>query len=968
MNTKKLFSLFFILSLTISLPSWGQEAYCNNSGSSLDQMLSLIINSAPKECLESKFLQNRCKCLTESVKKNIFTKYHLDRGESEYEKKILEKKIPYTAQYDRVYEIVTTQAAAQEEVMGLTNDKKPIGCGPQLISGFVEDFSLETIPSQISDLEKLKTKANENLLKKKSFINLKANYLGPDFYSKRVAVIENKINALEALSCRFAKNLFSQEDSRAKVIEVIKHKKESGAAISQSEMQLGQLWDHYISGSLKPDDIIQKGLKGKCSVVVSAYKELLKEHKKLHAGGEGIPTPRNQDCDKNDFVCEKFKNKNTTLQENTKQQLTPNDDDCITYNEYATYKGMPGPELLKQFATMKDPEKALDEKNLRKNNSQALKFLQANPMIAVIAKGGQYKQELGKMLKEMAKNVLKNNAGGEAAAFKGYLDFMKGDFKDLYREKVDNSQMAVCSELARNFTAIELSNELPELENSSDDADTDDMEKIKELSKSCIGDVYEGTATTDLSETLKLSPIYSLGDDSIKGEPSLEGFKTFKDKYCGKYAEHKNNNCSDGDFKKCRESFQKTSEFATYSQEFEEHGLNETIDQDGWQRIADRTDDSKQDHAFQDEWMEKVWPNISKQAIMGSDDHGEYAAGIANNSRIFSSPNAPSRYPGLPGPVTNNPVAATDASSQENSNEASSLSEAQSKPGQQVPDYAKEVPTFDASKLAGASGPKDLIPNFEKLPFEEQKQSLTDVKKFIASQENPPFEAKEVDKELDKVNEEMTKEIAELEEKIEKVREGNKTSVAQSTGQKTSGPSFSTNTNSSNSSGGNQQSASSTISSGGSSNATAKINGGNKTANAINDHLIKTNEERSGIVATDAEGRSPASIKGEASINFQKGVFDPNLLQSGLVVSEVVPETHEEYEKIKGNLDQLKKYLAEQIDPKQIKGPMVYKIKDPLESPDSYILFHVSQASNGAINVKTIDRKSTLKSLNNTLK
>jgi hypothetical protein len=237
------------------------------------------------------------------------------------------------------------------------------------------------------------------------------------------------------------------------------------------------------------------------------------------------------------------------------------------------------------------------------------------------------------------------------------------------------------------------------------------------------------------------------------------------------------------------------------------------------------------------------------------------------------------------------------------------------------------------------------------------------VKKFIATQENPPFSEKVVDQELSQVNEKIANNIQEIEKKIHKITNTNgPTSTSQAGGQNSFVPKFSANTNVGI---GLQQLPSSNVSSG-SSASSAKFSSASLASNAANKALLQANESKDDSTGS---ARSPASLKAESGINFQKGVFDPALLPAGLLVNEEVltPSTHEEYQKIKENLDELKNYLAGQIDVKELKEPKILKIKDPKESPNSYILFYVTKGPTGLINVKTVNRKSTLRELNNTL-
>jgi hypothetical protein len=282
-----------------------------------------------------------------------------------------------------------------------------------------------------------------------------------------------------------------------------------------------------------------------------------------------------------------------------------------------------------------------------------------------------------------------------------------------------------------------------------------------------------------------------------------------------------------------------------------------------------------------------------------------------------------------------------------------------------VPEYAKEIPSFDPSKLAKATSPKDLIPNYESLAPFKQKESLTQVKEYIASKPNSPVSEESVDEEISSVNKKIAANIKNIENKLEKIT-NSKPEIASPNmpNVSRSAPIIPAQNNVASFS--QPFAGSSSNSTGGS---TAKLNTKSQSAQATNKALIQANDSRAAEANVPNEGRGPASLLVQETINFQKGVFDPALLQSGLIVNEevLVPDSHDKYEKIKTNLNDLKAFLSEQIDPKAFKEPKIYRIKDPKESLNSYILFYVSKGSSGEINVKTVDRKSTLRDLKNTL-
>ena len=912
-----------------------------------------------------------CGCLREQVKTNALLKSISETAKVD-ENALEKSKTKYKEKFFSMYEKMTVGASVQAKILGLDDDldkensnkEKIVGCTPSDVSSQVKLKSIRSLEVQFKDLTKLQKENQKNIDKKCSI---------PD---------TEECLALQQTAERIKSNLSKAKDPDANCSAAIELLLEKMKGDSKNKDIIQQTVNTLLE-QLRAKDIealiatskklnIAGGAEINCSDVYmfvskqyEAFKKQEDEKSIASYAGETIASSK---CEKGDMLCEQFEQKNADILQKTQEKYGAKSEECITQAEFDTFKAMPNEALLTALAESKHPERLLilpkTEFGMTEIERGTTNFLRSNPIIAKMVLNKDNRSELGQKLKTLAKSL--NKKDDNAGKYKAYLNFMKDDVKKIAndKEKMNLSESFVCDKMASSFTAIQIANDLPFEEEMNQEEQTQ-IGKLQTEFKKCDILSYRDSSTTDLYATLNQNPVFNLGVDKQDSNLEEKEFSDLKASICGEYPKYVANECKNSADDSCRINFLKREraerKMAISPADFnfvdatvdanQSKSIKTNLDNDDIKNVSRYSDESQQDHEYKDWWNENVGSKMDQNVMARPGHYDEFEKSQRQNESIAFSAKAPES---LFAPI--DPVANTNSNSSAN---AATL------PGQQIPEYAKDIPSFDTSKLANATSPKDLIPNYDSLAPFKQKESLNQVKEYIASKPNSPITEESVDEEISNVNKKIAANIKEIEKKIDKISSPNSAinSPSMPNGSR-SAPSFSAQNNvpsmnrpyvnsNSNSSGG----------------GSAKINTRSQSSQATNKALIQANESRVTEANLQDEGRSPASLLVQDTINFQKGVFDPALLQPGLLINEeiLVPDSHDKYEKIKTNINDLKKYLSEQIDPKTIKGPKIYRIRDPKESPNSYILFYVSKGSSGEINVKTVNRKSTLRDLNNSL-
>jgi hypothetical protein len=911
--------------------------------------------------------QNRilCDCLKSEAKANVFIQSRLDDGQVTRDR-IDKSKQEYQKRFVDVYGKMTLGASIQSEILNLNNEEsvdgtsdKKVGCTASEFSGLMSEKIEANIKIQSDALSSLLNEAQEK------FAKCKKNKSEADCLNQKNVInqiIQNQRELKEKSPCSVSLNLLKTQLNSDHSLDDMKR------YFSKDKKTLDQI--NLIEGVLKSGKVMSLAFYAGAPVPLSFNScETIKKfvagpYQKFNESqieGADILARRSSQCDAGDLLCNLMEQQNQNLQNKIKERYRPTKD-CITQAEFDTYKGMPGEELLGLFAdTRRKPGSILKIPHSTESivDKQRIDFLRSNPIIAKMATDDKMRAELGQKLHSLA---LEMKGKSPAEKFKKYISFMKDDVKKLLKDKEMKSvNEYVCHSLVDNLTAIELANDIPPID-KKEKHDGDIGMLFHHLDR-CHVDDFNQSATTNLNKTLETSPIFTLGLTSGEVKDEKKEFDDLKAQVCGEYNEtFAKKNCHSVLDEKCRNKFLKNTKNAVAGAISDTPGaINSFLNEKQISHAMADTDRNQQDNDFKSWYKENVASKFDPNVLASRGYEDNFVKSQEQNRSISSTTEVPERFSNTSSNVTTPSVATSTNPAIGSSSQANS-------PGQQVPDYAQQTsPTFDPTKLSNATGPKDLIPNFNQLPLTDQKQSLSDVKDFIASQDNPPFDPEVVDEEINKVDDKIAAiKKSSITPDNQDVRSGsivNPAAAATFTNPGQVNPALSGSIGPSIS---NQSNFASNRNSNFGKNVKPSVNG----AKSMNEALLNANESRENPESISSGSRSPASVNGTEIFNFQKGVLDPSLVDQALLVQEqvLVPETHEKYEKIKSNLDDLKKYLAEKVDPSQFKESKVFKIKDPNKSPDAYILFYVSKGQSGSINVKTIDRKKTLKSLNNSFK
>jgi hypothetical protein len=700
-----------------------------------------------------------------------------------------------------------------------------------------------------------------------------------------------------------------------------------------------------------------------CDFINDFIKKTLTPFKLSKAVGDEVMPGQ---CDKEDnateadtTLCEVFNVINADLDKKLKDKYVTNSKDCIRNEEYETFKGMPGADFMKELAESKSPGDLLTipKSTNSESDKQRIKFLRSNPILAKLSRENSFKKSLGSLLQNLAKKQLDPNKS-QKDKFNDYMSFMKKDVTGLLKSsQVKNVERYVCDELAGNFTAIQLANDLTAWD--KDPSKDSYTEQLNKAMHACNISGFNEAASTDFGAFQRTSPLFTLGLSDKDKTDEEASFNDMKKDICKDYNPAFAAASCDGKMDdNCRAKYlgplPASVEIANVTKNMvEKKMINSHLTDDNINFASSKNDERKQDHEFINWWDQTIGSKLSKDVIASKGEGDQFIADQKNNLEIASSTNVPDRF--LPPNVASAPGIVAPA---ENSNQPNSQ-------GQQIPEYSKDVAPFDVSKLASATSAKEMIPKFESLPPVKQIESLTEFKEFNASQPNSPISQQSIDEEIAKVNNKIEGNIKEISNKIEKISTS-APQIAPTSSSNISQSSPNTISNQSNVANFNQPFVNFQRNTSGRS---AKITTKSISSKATNKALLQANEFKAAEANRQNEGRDPASLLVKDSIQFQTGEVDPTILRPGLLVNQevLVPDSHAKYEKIRTNLDDLKVFLADQIDPKTINAPKIYRIKDPKKSSNLHMLFYVSKGPSGEINVRAINRKSTLRDLNNTI-
>jgi hypothetical protein len=508
-----------------------------------------------------------------------------------------------------------------------------------------------------------------------------------------------------------------------------------------------------------------------CSEVLAAYqKKVIPSNAPLN-GGEAI-TNNATACKEDDSLCASFAIKNEHLNSEVENLYGAKSDQCLSYAEYVSFKGMPNPELIDLFAKMNNTDKLLDPSYkgfwARGDDNEKVRFLQANPIIAQLATSTDpaVVHELGKRIKKMAKEVSQHK-GNIAEQFNSYMTFMKGGvdgkggLAELYDLKGPDANMVACGNLQASFTAISLDNDERIIDESHLDKDSE------EEVFACISKIYEGTNSSNLDATLEKSKLYQIAVKNPNKDLTKDTYNEFVKNQCANIEEIK-----------------------ALKQTMAKNNVKPSYDNSDLYKMKSWSNESLQNHEYKEEYHREVTSKLNHNVLETVFDKGEFEAAQTQNQAIQASQNVGEKFfarqHAMQNPSINSGFSNTSASNLGNNFEQSSDDSGQVRPNFDSPrsiPLPKPLANFDKmipQKIQEAKSITDLDPSFNERPYEEKLSTYKALKDYVSEGGAPPhFSPSEEIKELEKSLEESKVALRDLEKDKEEKKEKEAAKVAQ---------------------------------------------------------------------------------------------------------------------------------------------------------------------------------------------
>ncbi len=656
-------------------------------------------------------------------------------------------------------------------------------------------------------------------------------------------------------------------------------------------------------------------------------------------------------------LCNAMENMNTALADEVRLKYENKPKvDCINFAEYKTFKGMPTPALLNEFS--KDSflggfGELLDTPKERNTDLEKdrYNFLRSNPLIAKLAQNPKSKTALGHMLKTLGKTL--SGKTNDVDRLNEYLKFMKDDKKGLKslldNPKSETTNMFICEQMTKSFTAIQVSNDLPPAPKLKADGDPSfNLESYK--IERCQLDEHNSASITNLQKTLDLSPIFRLAAvDPIEDARNIDNdYSAFKAKNCPDYSA-KIESCpgkSDKALEKCRQAYLAKSDFNEENQALVENDVHSLTNED-FRDIRKSTDETRHDKTLQNWFNKNVRSRMSSSSVMFKGQGHKYRNEQARDQSYFSDAKVPKEYDykfndgsgtdqgksvisNIPQNVEKQISNGTVSNISNNSN-FNSIPQAQvSKvnPGQFIPPFLD-----NANKKTDNVVPADLDEKEDDKPL--SKSALEEIVKDSEEELKQTVDQKKKDDLKDAIAQAKSQ-IKELEDKADRLVQAPTRSPASNN--------FPTSNNSVG--GGNNTEAAFSSGGGGSSVSRAKLSGtqaGNKSQASRNKALLQANGE---ITTVDVTSKS-------------KFIFDskPHESAEKVEVDIYLKPTEELYAEISTNGANLEQYLRSNFSVVPVNKYVSIKCQGTACNPEEIEIFlYVSIDTNNIIHISSVSR------------
>jgi hypothetical protein len=626
-------------------------------------------------------------------------------------------------------------------------------------------------------------------------------------------------------------------------------------------------------------------------------------------------------------LCNAMENMNAALADDLRLQYAEKPQvDCISFAEFKTFDGMPTEALFDRFANDRSEDLLDAPKKLDTDDEKArYKFLRANPLIAKLSQNAKTKKKLGRMLRKLGKEL---KGKSEKDKLNGYLEFLR-DTKNGLKSLLENEEETnlasayACEEMTKNFTAIQVSNDLPPIPPTKKNGDisfNDESEKIQR----CQIDVNNNVSITKLQKTLQNSPVFSLApDDPVKDAKDIKkNYQDFKNENCTDYAV-KIAECSDktpAGYEKCRQTYLGRSNFKDQNETMKKNGVPaHHLD---WNQIGKSTDEKRHDTKFQNWFNDNIRSKMSTSSVMTKGHEREFISDKAKDQSYASAATIPK------GLDTNDTGSEGDQgrSSGISNNVVQQTNEPAVNPGQFIPPFLDNANKTDNVVSA------DLDDKEEDKPL--SKTALEEIVKDSEEELSQTVDPKKKEDLKDAIAQAKSQ-IKELEDKADRLVQAPFRSPASTN--------FSTATNSAV---GTNNSVSAFSNGGGSRAQISNTQVGNKSQASRNKALLQANGESITIDKTS------------------KLVFsnEPVVSSTDLVVAVSLTPTSDLFADISTNAANLEQYLLNNLTVIPANQTVSIKCQGPACDPKANEIFlHVSKDANNKIVISSVSKNTPVK-------
>lgn len=668
--------------------------------------------------------------------------------------------------------------------------------------------------------------------------------------------------------------------------------------------------------------------------------EYLKSNEAL-ALGAAAGVSELSDCKgvKDNGICKSFDNVNKSVLESKNQEFHYSPKNCISYPEYLIKKGVPGDAFMQALAATPDGEVAkfleVPAQIVTEADRQRVSFLRSNPLIAKMAIQDDARIALAKDLKQVAlKSKVRDSS---AVKLDAYIQFMKKSVQPkLTDSDFQSSQQYLCERMIKNYTAIQISTDLPPMTKKDNELPLFSAVRDCEILYNNLASVSESRGEMEFDK------LFTQPDESEPELSDIEKFNKLNEDSCKEYPAFAAKNCGSVQNEVCRKEFLKTTDMKEEQVVYDQAGTARQFTQTNFESVAKYSKDSAQDTSYKSLWSKKIGSRLSKNSVAYKGSNENLSKTLAEDNAVVSGTHLVNEQKNR-GPIKlPDPQSFTTPSIIQNQTTLN--------PGQITPSFQDTPVAFLPEKLAANKSVISALPEYEDLSQEEKIEGLSKVKNYLEENEES-FQASDLQRKIAE-----TQKLLDAELKAQKVKKQKYSSYNYKA------PNFSKDTNQASPVSGPLKPSAGNSSS--SFAASGTIGNTSKGQSAVNDALNSIDKNKIS---------SPTKISKDVIV--RSGAVSENELKGQLVLSqELVAASEVQFKELSSDPKALELYLQAQLKEQDIGEGRLISIIDPGQKvPARNLIFRVV-IENGRYIVQSIpttvkvERTSTLEGLKLNLK